>query len=217
MKQTNIKTENSGCRMQEDLLRSFCYTGRQKLSIGDLEGAYEYFKKGENTFGCAYCRFIQGRIEEAAVLLNLIRDLNPAVNWLLCLIGIINDDTKEIPSYFQIRNFYEADLNMIFLYGNKEYAIKICKGIKYLAKYNKEVYKYTARVLIDNDSLKSAILLLKKSIDIYYKDPEVHFMLGEAYRKIGNTENAKKEYRISNEVTGGYYPAIKVLKDMENN
>ena len=88
--------------------------------------------------------------------------------------------------------------------------------MEYLSRYNKEVYKFTARVLMDNGASLRAVSYLKKSIDVYYYDPEVHFMLGEAYLKTGSIEDARKEYKISNNVSGGYFPAVQKLKQLKD-
>lgn len=208
--------ENSEEKENELKLRSFYVSAKQNLQNGNIEQAYEYFKKCENIFGCAYCLFIMGEIDEALVLLNLIRNSSPAVNWLLALISIIKGENTEIPSFLQIRNFYENDLNMLIFYKNFEFTKKIFMNLSFLARYNKEVYKLTARVLLDNGAAQDAVMYLKKSIDIYYKDPEVHFILAETYASLGDIEKAKKEYKTSNEVTGGYYPAEKKLREFNN-
>lgn len=207
--------KNSEEQEKELKLRSFYVSAKHKLQNGKLEDAYNDFKKSENIFGCAYCLFLRGKIDEAGVLLNLIRNSSPAVNWLLCLISIIKGDNKEVPTFLQIRNFYEADLNMLIFYKNFDMAKKICMNLGFLARYNKEVYKLTARVLLDNGWGQDAVTYLKKSIDIYYKDPEVHFILAEAYLLLGDIEKAKKEYQVSNDVTNGYYPAVKKLRELK--
>ncbi len=215
MKKSRTEFDISEDLKCEEHLRRFYISGKQKLQTGDTEGAYQDFLKSENILGCAYCRFLQGKLKETLELLNQIKDLNPAVNWLLFLCGIIKEDIKETPTYFQIRNFYENDINMLILCKNIDYAMKICSKSEYLARYNKEIFKYTARVLIDNGSINKSIYFLKKSIDICYKDPEAHFMLAEVYKSMGDIQNAEKEYNTSNSVAGGYYPAIKKLKELK--
>lgn len=206
--------KNSEEKKDENQLRSFNISARKKLYSGDIEGAYKDFYYAENIYGCAYCCFIKGNIRETEILLKSIRYSSPAVEWLLTLTEIIKGEKKKVPSFLQIRNFYEADLNMLIFYKNFDFAKTICKHIVYLACYNKEIYKYTARVLIDNNEAKAAILYLQKSIDVYYRDPEVHYMLADAYLKIGEKEKAKEEYIKSNEIANGYFPAQKKLKEL---
>ena len=205
---------DSSSEAREKELRSFCAAAKQKLYNGDIVGAYKNFKKAENIHGCAYCKFLSGDMDDALVLLKLIQGINPAVDWLLCFINIINCNNKEYPTYFQIRNFYEADLNMLFFYKNFDCIRKILIKADYLSRYNKEIYKYNARVFIDNNLPEKAILFLKKSLEIYYKDPEVHFMLAEVYYSQEKFKEAKTEYEKANNIAVRYFPALNKLKTL---
>ena len=197
--------------------RSFNMLAKSHLQTGGIKEAYKYFSKAQNILGCGYCRFINGETEEASILLNLIKDFSPAVNWLLCLIDIVKNKEPTIPpAYFQIRNFYEQDLEILFLYKNKPYINAIIRKNEYLEHFNREIYKYSARVLINNNILDLAAELLKKSLDIFFKDPETHYMLGEIYLQKGNYKKAKEEYTLSDKVNGEYFPAIKKLKSLKN-
>ncbi len=188
-------------------IRSFSMLGKINLWNGNLKEAYDYFNKIQSIFGCAYCKFLNCETGEAKILLNLVKDSSSAVNWLLFLISIIEDNISENPTYFQIRNFYEQDLEMIFRYKKIEYAQKIIVSNPYLENFNKEIYKYSARVLYNNNYLTEAEKLLKKSLDIFFNDPETHFMLGEIYLKNKEILKAKSEYKKAVEVTGEYFPA----------
>lgn len=173
----------------------------------NLEQAYNFFLNTNNLFGCAYCLFMKRKLDDAKILLISIRGLNSYVNWLLCLISIIKDDIKQKPTYFQIRNFYECDMNLLLRYKNYDFANKIIAQTDYFARFNQEIYKYNARICIDNELFKQAVTYLQKSNDIYYNDPESHFMLGEAYLGLNKQESAKEEFLKSNDVINGYYPA----------
>ena len=70
---------------------------------------------------------------------------------------------------------------------------------------------------MNNNKIKEAKQYLKKSLDIFYKDPETHYMLGELYEKEGDFNLAKKAYKLANVVNNGYYPAVNKLKKIESN
>lgn len=210
----NINNKNSDCS-EEKQHRSFYIQALNELSCGHLDKAHNYFKQCCDISGCALCLFLEEKTDEAYTLLERNLDLNPAVNWLLCFIDAAEErPQKHIPSYFQIRNFYELYLNLVIQYKKFEYAGKILKNIEYFACFNKEVYKYTARVFMEAGRYDDALLFLKKSLDVYYKDPEVHFMLGEIYYNSGNKTQAENEFITADEVSGGYYPAQKRLKEI---
>jgi len=210
----DINNKNSDC-IKEKESRSFYIQALNRLYRGDIDAAHNYFKQCSDITLCALCLFLEEKIDEAYTLLEQNLNLNPAVNWLLCLIDVIEErPQKHVPSYFQIRNFYEIFLNLLIQYKKFEYAGKIIKNIEYFACFNKETYKYTARVFMDAGLYGDALLFLKKSIDVYYKDPEVHFMLGEIYCSSGNKTQAENEFVTADEVSGGYYPAQKRLKEI---
>ncbi len=186
------------------------------LKNTDPETALEYFNKAENLYGCAYVKFLTGELNEAKVILTLIKGSSSAVNWLLCLINIINDGITNItPTYFQIRNYYEQDLEMLFKYRQKEIIEKILKKITHLEKYNREIYKYTARVLLNNDEACRAKKFIEKSLNISYKDPETHYIYGMIYEKLNSKEKAKEEYQKALEVSEEYNPAKIKLNELQ--
>ena len=197
-------------------IRSFNILGKISLWNKDLENAYKYFNKAQSVIGCCYCYLLDEKINEAKVLLNLVRNSSSCVNWMLALIDIVEDKEGIYPSYFQIRNFYEQDLELFFKYKKNKYIETIVKKQHYLEYFNREIYKYTGRVFLNNNVLDKAEVLFLKSLEIYYNDPETHFLLGEIHLKKGNKQQALKEFKISSEVNGIYLPAINKVKDLSN-
>lgn len=196
--------------------RSFNILGKLSLWNKDLNSAYFYFNKAQSILGCCYCHLLNDKISEAKILLNLVRNSSPCTNWLIALINIIEEKEEIYPSYFQIRNFYEQDLELFFLYEKDKYIETIINNQEYFEYFNREIYKYTGRVLFNNNYLDKAEELLLKSLDIYYNDPETHFLLGELYLKTKNKESAIKEFKLASEVNGNYLPAVNMLKDLLN-
>lgn len=198
--------KNSNESWSFNILANIC------LQEGDFNGAYNYYNLAKNTQGCGYCKFITGEIEQAKIILSLVKDSSSFVNWILFLTELCEGKTGITPTYFQIRNFYEQDLEMLFTAKQYEIIKKIINKNSYLENFNKEIYKYTARVLLNNNMPQEAEKYLKKSIDICYKDPETHFLLGEIFEKSNYTQKAIQEFKKAIEVTGEYLPAEKRLK-----
>ena len=195
---------------------SFNILGRIALYDIKPEDAFEYFNKSGNVYGCAHCKFLMGEIEEARILSTLIKDTSPTADWLLCITNLLCNDYSRYPTYFQIRNFYEQDLELLFLYKQTETIKKIISLNQYFETFNREIYKYSARVLGNNNHYQEAKQLLRKSLEIYFKDPETHYMLGEIYEKEYNKEQAIKSYKKAIEVNKEYMPASIRLKDLTN-
>lgn len=193
---------------------SFNMLARIAILEKSPELAFEYFNKTGNVYGCAYTKFLQGDLEEARILSTLVKNSSPAADWLFSLISIIQNEYMVEPTYFQIRNFYEQDLEMLFLYNQAEIIEEIIRKNTFLENFNKEIYKYSARVLYNNRYYEQAKILLKKSLDIFYKDPETHFLLGEIYNISGETEKAKNSYKKAVEANGEYAPAAEKLKHL---
>ncbi len=180
------------------------------------ELAYEYFNKSGNICACSYVRFIQGNIEEARILLLLIKENSSMSKWLMFLINMLFDNKFKEPTYFQIRNFYEQDLEMLFLYQQSEIINELLKRNNFLANYNREIYKYSARVLHNNQYTEQAKILLKKSLEICYKDPETHFIVGEIYENNGEIDNAKRSYQKALDACPDYMPAKLKINHLSN-
>ncbi len=196
--------------------RSFNIFAKTALYTSNIKEAYMYFNKAKNIYGCAYCKFIMEDIDGAELILKLVKASSPAVNWLLFLIEVIKDDITQPPTYFQLRNFYEQDLEMLFQYQKKDFIYKIIEKNSYMEYFNREIYKYTARVLLNNNYIDIAEKFLKKSLDICYKDPETHYILAELCLIKKDIQKAKQEFYISSSIVGEYLPAKNKLKDLSN-
>ncbi len=190
---------------------SFNMLGKISLYEKSIDRAFENFDRANNIAGCAYCEFIIGNIENTKILLNLIRDSSPFAGWLMFLVDLIENRSGNT-TYFQVRNFYEQDLELLFLYEQNEKIKKIIQNTEYISNFNKEVYKYCARVLLNNGYYKQAEIMLRNSLSICYNDPETHYMMGEINQKKDNRQEALQGFETAVKVNNGYYPAEQKIK-----
>ena len=193
---------------------SFNILAKVALYESNINKAYANFEKSKNVTGCAYCEFLDGNIKQAKKLLELIKVSSSFSNWLYFFINL-SENEYGVTTYFQVRNFYEQDLAMLINYKQYNISEKIINEIDYIANFNREVYKYCARVLLMNEKIKAAGIMLKKSIDICYTDPETHYLMGELSMIKGEIEMALEQYNISIKVNGGYYPAEEKIKELK--
>ena len=198
-------------------IRKFFIIGEILLNSGNIEKAQENFEIAQCMWAVGYCKFLNAKLGEAKVILNEYAFSSSFSDWILKLINVINDNYSNPPTYFQIRNFYEQDLEMLYLYKRYSFINKIISKSKYFGNFNMEIYKYNGRFLYNHNYNEDAVKFLKKSLDIYYKDPETHFILGGIYEKSKDKESAIKSYKKSIEVNGEYYPALKRIKELEEN
>ncbi len=192
---------------------SFNMLGKILLYEKSIDNAFESFEKANNIAGCAYCEFLSGNIENAKILLNLVQNASPYINWLIFLTNLVEGNYTNT-TYFQVRNFYEQDLELLFFYEQNDKIEKIIQNTEYIANFNREVYKYCARVLLNNGYNKQSEIMLRDSLSICYNDPETHYLMGEVNLAKGNRQEALYQYETAIKVNSGYYPAEQKIKDI---
>ena len=112
------------------------------------------------------------------------------------------------PSYFELRNFYEIDLNLLLVNFQGEYVEEVCKYSDWLKTINPEIYKYTARVFLRNDYTDLGIYFLEKAKDYYYNDPELHYLIAEYFVSTKDYNKAQQYLTSCLKILPEYFPAI---------
>ncbi len=185
-------------------------TAQQYFISGDFSGAKNLYQQLNMPLETAYCEIFLGHLYKAKkIILGLKKD-SPAEEWICSFLQMIEADLTDMPTYLQIRNFFEIDLNNLFLGGEKEWIENVINHVPILASVNPEIYKLSARVLKNNQQFDLAEKFLKKSLDICFNDSETHFLLAQIYLDEGLIDIAKKHLNYACE-NGGYAPAEKLL------
>ena len=177
----------------------------------DFISAKDIYKNLSMPLETAYCELFTGNLYGAKKIIAKLPQDSPAQEWIVSFIQMVEANLIKMPSFLQIRNFFEIDLNNLFVCGKKEWIENVINYVPVLATANAEIYKLAARVLKNNEQDELAQRFLKKSLDICFNDSETHFMLAEIYIKEGYTEDAKKHLQYACE-GGNYAPAQKLLK-----
>ena len=97
----------------------------------------------ENAYDC----LVNENLEEAKKNFQLIKEQDIRASWALFVISLIEGDVREYPTYFQIRNFLEIDLNMLIEHYKGEYVEKVIRYCDFMFNINPEVYKFIGRCL----------------------------------------------------------------------
>lgn len=180
-----------------------------------LSGDYSvdnYFEQNKYQLEHAYCKLLSGDIQEAKKAFLEIAEIDLRADWGAKLIQFIEGYVEESPSYFQIRNFLEIDLNLLIQAGQAEYVENIINGADIFYSINPESYKFISRVMLFNDYTEIALYYLNKAKDKFFYDPEMHYMLANCYYKKGEFPKARKAIANCLSILPEYYPAKKLLK-----
>ncbi len=181
---------------------------------GDFFNAKKIYQQLKMPLEVAYCELFLGNLDKAKQIISTFSKESPAHEWINSFVQIIETDLVDMPTFLQIRNFFEMDLNNLFLCGNKEWIENVINHVPLLASINSEIFKLAARVLKNNEQYGLAKKFLKKSLDICFYDSETHFMLAQIYLKEANPDIAKQHLLYACE-QGSYLPAEKLLKELE--
>ncbi len=186
----------------------------------NLDCAKEYFYKKD--YNSALELFLQEKKHyEAGLCFLLLKDVNrakkywekdkkscPASQFGLCILKFINLETKNIPSFFQTRAFLEIYLNLFLENNLIEWAENLLSCSECFVKANPESFKFIARSLFANGYFTLAITFCKKSLQIFYADPEAFLILAQCQFLLNNLGEALDNINRINNLISDYYPAI---------
>ena len=180
----------------------------------DYQAASVIYSNLNMQFEYGRCQLLMGNIDITKKVWNNIQEETPASMWGKSLLEFINLYVIHTPTFFQIRAFLEVDLDALLKANLISYCENIVNGAHILAQNNQESYKFIGRVFANNKYFELAELFLKKAKDVCYVDPEIHFLLAKCYLSKKDINNAKKALETSMEKGYGYYPAKKLLSEI---
>ena len=112
------------------------------------------------------------------------------------------------PTYFEVRNFLEPDLDIFITYRKGDIVQQIIKYADFMAFYNMECYKFIGRAFWAHNIMAPAMFFLKKAQDNLYKDPELHYLLAYIHYTNKDIKNCQKEIDICLDILPQYAPAM---------
>lgn len=196
-----------------DLL--FYNSAKNNLLSGDFSDTV-FFKENDCFLEFAYSLLLSGDISGAKDEFKKLSEFDFRANWAVKLIGIIEKKIRNIPSYFQVRNFLEIDLNLLLIAKQPEYVENIINTADFLYGINQESYKFISRVMYNNGFENVALYYLIKAKNKFYNDPEMHYLLASCYIKLNEIELAKKSLSSCLKIIPNYTPAQNLQKSLTN-
>ena len=160
----------------------------------------------------AYLAILEGDLLTAGAVFESID--SPRAKWGMVLIEILQGYVEKHPTYFQIRNFLEIDLDFLLKNEKIDFVEQVLGALDLLININQETYKYVARVMFENKFYKACREYLEKSKNVFYSDPELHFLYAKYFFK--TREYDKADYHLDEclKILPDYYPAILLQREL---
>ena len=188
-------------------------TGQNKEQLFFFIDNYSELKIAPDSLCHAYLAILKNDLEAAYIVFS--HQDSPRGIWGMSLVTILKGYMTIFPTYFGIRNFFEIDLE--FLLKNKKISyVEQCLGaLDVLSSVNQEVYKFAARVMLENRLYTSALKYMERSKEIFYNDPELHYMYVKYYMNINKYKEAYFYVNECLKLLPDYYPAILMKQKIE--
>lgn len=187
---------------------------KEELLTGNITDCQQFFVKNGYMLEAAYGKLLCDDIEGAKKIFGTIADRDIRGHWALFMISLIEGEAQEYPSYFELRNFLEIDLNILITYYKGDYVEKIIRYADYMYAINPEVHKFIGRVLYNNGLVEQGLFFLNRAKSYFYHDPELHYMLGYIYFNQGKLDEAQKALENGLRILPEYFPSENLLKNI---
>ncbi len=186
---------------------------KKNFLSGRIKGCRAFFEQNKYYTEAGYCYIILDKLEKAQQMFEYAVKYDIRAHWGLFLLQLLSGKISRQPTYFEVRNFLEIDLNILILYCKGDYVERIIKYADFMAFYNPECYKFIGRAFWANDLIPAAMFFLRRAKDKLYNDPELHYLLAYIYySKENDMAKSIKALETCLNILPKYAPASKLLK-----
>ena len=173
-----------------------------------------FFQKNNCILELAYSKIFTDEPALAEELFKQSCNLNPRSKWGLKLAGMLLNKPVPYPTYFELRNFLEIDLNLLINYDKGAYADEILSYSDSFFSVNPEVYKYIGRVFWNNGLYSYGKFFLERAKNYFFFYPELHVLLANVYIAEGRPEKALSAVDNCLDILPDYFPAVVLKKKL---
>ncbi len=188
---------------------------KDKLLASDIKGCLQFFKNNGYILEAAYCELLNDNIDNALSLFLTLKDEDTRAEWGAFLCKLISGNADKYPTYLQLRNFLEIDLDILIKHFKGDYVQNIIKYADWMCRINPEVHKFIGRVLINNGIDEYGRMYLTAAKDYFFQDPELHYLLAVEFLKEKDFKAAVDSLNNCLKVLPGYFPAINMLRNLK--
>lgn len=185
----------------------------------DYNSARALFIKRNDYYGAGLCSLLLKDVIRAQKYWKMNKKECFASSWGLCFLKYIDLKTSAEPTFFQTRAFLEVYLNLLFENNLIEWAENVLSCSDSIARSNPETYKFIARALFANGYFSLSCVFCKKSLRLFYADPEAFLILSQCQFLTNNLGDAIDSVNRIVDMVPDYYPALlfrKILKEEAN-
>lgn len=168
--------------------------------------AFCIFSKLNEYYGAGLCAFLLQEEKTAKIFWKKNKNCF-ASDFGLCALEYVHSITKTVPSFFQTRAFLEVYMNLLLENKLTEWAQNFMNCYDIFYQGNPESYKFLGRALFSNGYFDLAITFLKKSLNIFWSDPEAFLILAQSYYMKGDITQSKSCINRTLSLAPEYYPA----------
>ena len=188
---------------------------KNKLLTFSLDDECQSFFEKNNCFlELAYCKIFTSKLADAEKFFKQTSDFSSRSKWGYKLAEILLNKPVQYPTYFELRNFLEIDLNLLINYQKGEYVDEVLSYADSFFSVNPEVYKYIGRVFLKNGVYSYAKFFLQRAKNYFYQDPELHILLAEFAILEGRDDTALKAVNACLNILPEYFPAINLKRKL---
>ena len=181
-----------------------------------FQGCKHFFQTHNYKLEQAYCEIILDNLQNAYELFKSLENIDLRANWGMVMLEFIKGCVSHYPTYFELRNFLEIDLNILLHYFKGDYVEKIVRYADFMFTINPEVHKFIGRVFYNNGYLDQGMFFLDRAKNYFYHDPELHYLLAYIYYNNNQIENAQKALEDCIRILPEYFPALHLLKKIKS-
>lgn len=187
---------------------------KQDFLSGRLKGCRAYFEENNYNIEAGYCYMVLDNFAKAKEQFEKAKISDLRGHWGLLLLQMQDEKISMSPTYFEIRNFLETDLDIFITYCKGDIVQQIIKYADFMAFYNLECYKFIGRAFWAHNLMPASMCFLNKAKDNLFNDPELHYLLAYIYYTNHDLKNCKKEIDTCLEILPKYAPAVMLKKNI---
>ena len=169
--------------------------------------ALEIFIKKDNYYEAGLCCLLLKDEANAKKYWDKNKKGCLGCSWGLAVLKLINLKLDTKTTFFQTRAFLEVYLNLFLENNLIEWAQNMVSCCDFFYTANPESYKFIARALFANGYFDLAAKFCKKSLQIFYCDPEALLILAQCQYLLGDVGNSLDSINRTLNMVDDYFPA----------